>query len=150
MKRVLSAAMLFALAACSGALPVLTARLETAPPEPGYTLGGSVDSVKTDPEAGTVTIIGWHMLTHKTRNHVITVYAPGAQDVVSIERQERPDVVRAVDDKDLQMSGFKLVLKLESIVPLSELCMSFTDKHYKYRLMSPNTGDQVRCYSAGQ
>lgn len=139
------------LAACSAGAPSeLTASLQSGPPGPGHEIGGSVDVVNYDPEAGTVTISGWHMFTPETKVQDLKVYAVNAVSVESVSRLERPDVVAAVGNKDLKQAGFTLVLKTEAGAPLTELCISMTDKHYGSRVLNPVSRDQVRCTSVGQ
>lgn len=139
------------LAACSaGAPPELTASLQTAPPGPGHEIGGSVDSVDYDAATGRVTISGWNMFTPRTSPQDMKVYAVKALSIESVERYERPDVVAAIGNDDLLNSGFRIVLKTEPGVPLTELCISMTDKHYGGRVMNAHSRDQVRCTSVGQ
>ncbi len=138
------------LAACSPATPAeLTASLQTAPPGAGHELGGSVDFVETDTEAGLVTISGWHMLTPKTAVQELRVYAPGALGVESVMRFPRPDVVSAVGNNDLRDAGYRIVLRIEPGTELSELCVSMTDSHYGARIMNRHSPDQPRCPSVG-
>ena len=140
-----------ALAACSaGAPPELTASLQTAPPGSGLELGGSIDSVTRDEVTGLVTIMGWHMFTPETRTQDIKVYAVNATGIESISSMERPDVSAAMNNEDLRNSGSALVLKTDPATPLTELCLTMTDKHYGARLLNPFSADQVRCTSLGQ
>ncbi|MEQ9504794.1 MAG: hypothetical protein RLO80_00885 [Hyphomonas sp.] len=140
-----------ALAACSaGGPPELTASLQTTLPGPGLELGGSVDSVTYDEVAGLVTITGWHMFTPETRSQDLKVYAVNATGIESVTSMERPDVAAALNNEDLLNSGYRLVLRTEPFTPLTELCISMTDKHYDARLLNPHDAAQVRCTSLGQ
>ncbi|ABI76693.1 putative lipoprotein [Hyphomonas neptunium ATCC 15444] len=139
------------LAACSAGDPsALTASLQSDPPGPGHEIGGSVDSVDYDASSGTVTISGWHMFTPETKQQDLKVYADTAVSVASVSRFERPDVVDAVGNEDLKDAGFTLVLKTDPGAPLTELCISMTDKHYGARILHPVSREQVRCASVGQ
>lgn len=150
MRILLLASAFLGLAACSPARPAdLTVTLHTVPPGAGHKLGGSIDFVETDSEAGLVTISGWHMLTPKAKRQEILVYAPEAMGVDSITRFPRPDVVSAVGNRDLEDSGFRIVLKIAPGTELSELCVSMTDSHYGARILNRHSPDQPRCPSVG-
>ncbi len=137
------------LAACSAGAPrQLTASLQSGPPGPGHEIGGSVDIVDYDEAAGLLKIEGWHMLTPETREQDIKVYANNAVSVESVTRRERPDVVAAIGNKDLKDSGFALVLKTQPGTPLTQLCISMTDKHYGSRLLNAASSDQPPCFAS--
>ncbi|PKP80325.1 MAG: hypothetical protein CVT79_15855 [Alphaproteobacteria bacterium HGW-Alphaproteobacteria-18] len=138
------------LAACSGgAPPELTASLQSGPPGPGHEIGGSIDIVQYDEVAGRATIHGWHMFTPKTREQDLKVYANNAVSVQSITRRERQDVAAALGNKDLLDTGFTLVLNTEPGTPLTQLCISMTDKHYGARQLNAHASDQPPCMPAG-
>lgn len=135
------------LAACSaGPPPQLTASLQSGPPGPGHEIGGSIDIVDYDQAAGQLKIEGWHMLTPETRDQDLKIYANNAVSVESVTRRERPDVVAAIGNNDLKDSGFALVVKTEPGTPLTQLCISMTDKHYGARLLNAHTADQPACF----
>lgn len=139
-----------ALAACSaGPPPELTASLASGPPAPGHEIGGSIDIVKYDEAAGRLEISGWHMLTPKTKQHDLKIYASNALSVESVTRRERADVVTAIGDEDLANSGFTVVLKTEPGTPLTRLCISTSDKHYGDRLLNAFDSNQPQCSPAG-
>ncbi|MCA8902283.1 MAG: hypothetical protein KDA53_13660 [Hyphomonas sp.] len=127
-----------------------TAELIASAPAAMDGIGGSVDSVIVDAETGRVEVSGWHMLTPQTRTKVLTVYAPGASSVLSLEPKARPDVVTAINDEELANSGFTLVLQGEPGTGISELCIGFDDKHYGDRFLNANPDNPVRCTSKGQ
>jgi hypothetical protein len=106
--------------------------------------------VTYDEAAGLVTITGWHMFTPETRTQDLKVYAVNATAIESIASMARPDVAAAVNNDDLKNSGFTLVLRTDPATPLTELCVSMTDKHYGARLLNPHDAGQVRCTSLGQ
>ena len=127
----------------------LQAVLAETPPEAGYQLGGSIDSVEIDPETDILTARGWHMLTPRTNSHELRIFAPAAESVIRVARIERPDVSAAVGDPDLLASGFEVQIKLKLDAEVSRLCISVDDKHYGHRLLNPHTPDQARCAAAG-
>jgi hypothetical protein len=134
------------LAACSAGAPSeLTASLQAGPPGPGHEIGGSIDVVSYDEAAGKLTIEGWHMLTPETRDQVLNVYVNNAVSVESVTRRERPDVAAAVGNNDLKDAGFALVVNTEPGTPVTQLCVSMTDKHYGSRLLNPHSSDQPAC-----
>jgi hypothetical protein len=137
------------LAACSADAPAeLTATLQAGPPGPGHEIGGSIDLVTYDQAAGKLTIEGWHMLTPETRDQVLNVYSNNAVSVESITRRERTDVAAAIGDNDLKEAGFALVLNTEPGTPVTQLCISMTDKHYGARLLNAHTSDQPSCFGS--
>lgn len=146
LKVVLPAGLLM-LGACSWFEPEreLVVILADQPPERGYQLGGSVDSLDIDSAAGTLTARGWHMLTPKTRQPELVVYANGAEAVVSLVQTQRPDVVKELKNPDLINSGFEVTLKLAPGTEVTNFCITLDDKHYGPRLLNPHTQDQVRC-----
>jgi hypothetical protein len=134
------------LAACSAGAPSeLTASLQAGPPGPGHEIGGSIDVVSYDVAAGKLRIEGWHMLTPETRDQVLNVYVNNAVSVESVTRRERPDVAAAVGNNDLKDAGFALVVNTEPGTPVTQLCISMTDKHYGSRLLNPHSSDQPAC-----
>ncbi len=134
------------LAACSAGAPSeLTASLQAGPPGPGHEIGGSIDVVSYDVAAGKLRIEGWHMLTPETRDQVLNVYVNNAVSVESVTRRERPDVAAAVGNNDLKDAGFALVVNTEPGTPVTQLCVSMTDKHYGSRLLNPHSSDQPAC-----
>lgn len=149
-KLLLPATLIF-LCACSqaGKDRDLNVVLAQTPPEAGYQLGGSIDSVEIDPEKDVLTAKGWHMLTPKTNPHELRIYMPGAESVLSVARMERPDVSAAVGDPDLLASGFEVRIKLRQDADIKQLCITVDDKHYGHRLLSPHTPDQARCAASG-
>lgn len=128
----------------------LSVQLAAAAPVAMDGIGGAVDSVVVDAGTGRVEIAGWHMLTPQTRTPMLRVYAPGASGIVSFEPKARPDVAEAINDEELANSGFVLVLQAESGSGISELCISFDDKHYGERFLNASTANAVRCTSKGQ
>lgn len=139
------------LSACGGqaADKSLTAVLASSPPMADVQIGGVVDRITADPGTGHITIEGWHMLTPRTKQQMLNVYAPGARSVVSVERMDRPDVAAAVNDKDLAMAGFRLVLAAEPGTQLSELCISYDDRHYGKRFAYAAPEEPVKCPVGG-
>ncbi|MGE6698494.1 hypothetical protein ACQKH5_12435 [Hyphomonas sp. NPDC076900] len=137
------------LTACSAGAPTeLTAALQAGPPGPGHEIGGSIDLVNYDQAAGKLTVEGWHMLTPKTRDQVLNVYTNNAVSVESITRRERADVAAAIGNNDLKQAGFALVLNTEPGTPLTQLCISMTDKHYGARVLNAHSSDQPTCFGA--
>lgn len=85
------------------------------------------------------------MLTPETRDQVLNVYVNNAVSVESVTRRERPDVAAAVGNNDLKDAGFVLVVNTEPGTPVTQLCVSMTDKHYGSRLLNPHSSDQPAC-----
>jgi len=91
------------------------------PPPTGLPFGGNVDSVRIDGRS--MRISGWAYVDARAAAPRLIIHAPGLENVPELKMRERPDVVAALGDKRLALSGFDVILTFPQEASASRLCL---------------------------
>lgn len=126
-------------------LPPLAAMLTAGPADQALRTGGSIDLFTMSEDGTSITFSGWALIKAEEPEPTLSVYAPDAIRVTSINRVERPDVSQALNDESLRFSGFTLSLSLTAGSDLSTICITTRDGSYGERLISNPTDQSLNC-----